>query len=114
MQLKRVDVSIVYLTEDELKKLADFYKKGQYQENYHRTLRHFLFMCYTGVRISDLQRLKPENIQENTLKFVPYKTRAQKGKEIQIPLIDKAKKLIADEMANFERLLNVENKKPAD
>lgn len=97
LNLKRTEVNMVYLTEAELKKLVEYYDRNEFQENYHITLRHFLFMCFTGVRISDLQRLKKENIQENTLKFIPYKTRAQKGKELHVPLIDKVRKLIADE-----------------
>lgn len=95
--MKRTEVNVIYLTEAELKKLIEFYDKEEYQENYHKTLRHFLFMCLTGVRISDLKRLKCENVRENVLKFIPYKTRTQKGAELHVPLINKAKKLIQDE-----------------
>lgn len=107
LNLKRTEVNMVYLTEAELKKLVEYYDKYEFQENYHITLRHFLFMCFTGVRISDLQRLKIENVQENTLKFIPYKTRAQKGKELHVPLIDKARKLINDEGSKSELLFKV-------
>ena len=106
VQMKRIEVTIVYLTEAELKKLTGFYDKGHFQENYHNTLRHFLFMCLTGVRISDFKRLKKENIQENTLKFIPYKTRAQKGKELHVPILQRAKKLIQDENSETQFLFN--------
>ena len=106
IELKRTSVQIVYLTEEEFKKLVKFYDKKEFQENYHTVLRHFLFMCLTGVRISDLKRLKPETVQENSLKFVPYKTRAKKEKEIAIPLIEKAKKLINDESSTTGYLFN--------
>jgi integrase len=97
LHLKRIDVQIVYLTESELNKLVLLYQKNRFQDNYHKTLRHFLFMCLTGVRISDLKRIKAENIQDGILKIIPYKTRAQKQKEIHLPLVDLAKKLIEDE-----------------
>lgn len=107
MILRRTEVNMVYLTEAELKKLIDYYKKEEFQENYHKTLRHFLFMCLTGVRISDLKRLKKESIRENTLKFVPYKTRSQKGAELHVPLLDTAKKLIKDENSQNNFLFDV-------
>ena len=106
IELKRTSVNITYLTEAELKTLIKFYDKGHFQENYHQVLRHFLFMCLTGVRISDLQRLKREHIQENALKFVPYKTLYKKGAEIYVPVIEKGFELIADEQSQTEFLFN--------
>jgi integrase len=106
IELKRTSVQIVYLTESEFKKLFDYYEKNEYQENYHQVLRHFLFMCLTGVRISDLKRLKKENVQESTLKFIPFKTRAKKGTELNIPIIEKAQKLIQDENSTTGYLFN--------
>lgn len=106
VELKRTKVQIVYLNETELTSLEDFYKKGLFQENYHLTVRHFLFMCYTGIRISDFKRLKTENIQNNVLRIIPHKTREQKPVEIYVPLIDKALKLINDENSQTEFLFN--------
>ncbi len=107
VQLRRIEPQIVFLTEQELIKLWDFYRKEQFQENYHKTLRHFLFMCFTGVRISDFKRLTKKHIQENALVFVPYKTRNKKGKDISIPLIDKAIQLIKDENSQIDILFDV-------
>ena len=97
VRLKRIDVQRVFLTELELKKLVVFYDKQQFADNLQRTLRHFLFMCLTGIRISDFIRMKKEHLQENNLKFIPHKTNSKKQVELHIPLIDKAKKLIRDE-----------------
>ena len=97
VEFKRVSVQIIHLTEDELKKLWVFYEKNRYQENYHKTLRHFLFMCLTGVRISDLKRLTPSSVQDGKIVFVPYKTRTKKKLEISIPLVAAAQRLIEDE-----------------
>jgi len=107
IEFKRTSVQIVYCTEEELKKLIKFYDKGEFQDNYHKTLRHFLFMCLTGLRISDLKRLKKENIQENVLKVIAYKTRAKKGTEIHIPLIAKAIQLIEQENSQTEFLFDL-------
>lgn len=97
MQFKRIDPQRVYLTEKELKDLFELYDKQSLPDHLHKTLRHFLFMSLTGIRISDFLRLKPENVQENVLRFVPHKTHSKKRMELHVPLIGKAKKLIQDE-----------------
>lgn len=107
INFKRTSVQIVYCTENELNTLIKFYDNGEFQDNYHKTLRHFLFMCLTGVRISDLKRLKKESIQENVLKFVAYKTREKKGNEINIPLLEKANQLIKQENSQTEFLFDL-------
>lgn len=106
IQLKRIDVQRVYLTEIQLNKLTDLYKSGEIEDNLQKTLRHFLFMCYTGIRISDFKRLKMDNVQENTLKFIPHKTNSKKRLELHIPLIEQAKKLIHDESSQSDFLFD--------
>ncbi|MDP3913316.1 MAG: site-specific integrase [Bacteroidota bacterium] len=100
LEFKRIDVHMSFLTEVELKKLVKYYDREEFQENLHKILRHFLFCCLTGIRRSDFKRLERKHLHENTLKFIPHKTRNQKAKELHIPLIEKAKKLIQDE--NFQ------------
>jgi site-specific recombinase XerD len=80
-----------------LKKLVGLYDGDILPGHLQRTLRHFLFMCLTGIRISDFLRLKHDHIQDNALKFTPHKTRAKKRGELHIPLVAKARKLIQDE-----------------
>jgi integrase/recombinase XerD len=106
IQLKRIDVQRVFLTETELKKLAELYEKQEIADNLLRTLRHFLFMCLTGIRISDFIRMKKDNCQENTLKFIPHKTNSKKQVELHIPLIEKAKRLIREENSESGFLFN--------
>jgi integrase len=98
---RRVKVERVFLTEKELKKLIKYYDMQMFSNTLHRTLRHFLFMCLTGLRISDFMRIRKDNVQENALKFVPYKTRVKKPVQITVPLVEKAKQLIRDENSLF-------------
>lgn len=102
IHLRRVDVSRVYLNEEELKSLFNLYVDPELSEALRRTLRHFLFMCLTGLRISDLIRLKKENIQDQTLKFIPHKTNSKKRLELHIPLVDQARKLIQEEASECD------------
>ena len=87
----------VFLTEKELQLLTKLYDKESLPNHLQRTLRHFLFMSFTSLRISDFIRLKPHHVQENVLKFVPFKTRNKKQQELHIPLVSKAKMLMYDE-----------------
>lgn len=101
---RRVTPNRVYLSELEFKKLIEYYDKKTYSTRLHRTLRHFLFMCLTGIRISDFIRLTKDNVHENALKFVPHKTNSKKRTEITVPLIDKARELINDENSIYPEL----------
>lgn len=96
-KIKRVEAHRTYLTDTELKKLFALYKAETLPDHLQRTLRYFLFMCYTGLRISDFIRLKKDNVQENALCFIPHKTSSQKQKIVYVPLITIAKELIQDE-----------------
>lgn len=49
--------------------------------------RHvFVFQCLTGVRLSDLQRLRPHCVHEGTLEYVAQKTRNARPEAVRVPL----------------------------
>ena len=105
-QLKRVDVQRCYLTEAELTRLVNCYEGHKLTDNLHLTLRHFIFMCLTGLRISDFIRLKRVNIEEDSLKFIPHKTSSKKQIQLHIPLVDQARKIVKDEGSETQFLFN--------
>jgi integrase len=92
-----------YLESDELKKLIAIYKSNRLADNLHLVLRHFLFCCFTGLRISDFKRCKKDDVINNMLVMVPVKTK-KFGKQIKVPLTDTALQLIADEDSNTAHL----------
>lgn len=100
----RIEPVRLYLTELELLSLIKIYDSTPIADHLHRTLRHFLFMALTGIRISDFIRMKKTNVNDNVLKFVPFKTRAKKRAECHVPLIQKALSLIKDEDSKTEFL----------
>ncbi|MCP9763786.1 tyrosine-type recombinase/integrase, partial [Lacihabitans soyangensis] len=79
---------IKFLHEDEFQKVKAYYETTT--NVYHReVLRAFLFSCYTGLRISDVQAITGKNIINKTLVFEPRKTKDSETKEftdIEIPL----------------------------
>ncbi len=70
--IKKTDVEVEYLTEDELRALANTPCGNRAAEEVKRA---FMFSCFTGLRISDVRRLKWENIEDGKLKFRQKKTK---------------------------------------
>lgn len=102
IKIGRAAVDRTFLSEEELKLLWCIYKGvGNFEislkTHLRLVLRHFLFMCFTGLRISDFTEISNENISNGTLRLYPVKTRSKKKQLVKIPLCEQAKRLIADE-----------------
>ncbi len=78
----------VRLTERELKRIENL--KPVPVSKLYDPYQIFLFENYTGIRIGDILTLKWKNLHHNTLKFRMSKT----GKQMEIPLIEKAQKIV--------------------
>ncbi len=75
-----------FLTKDEFKKLAVLYEREWLPQNLKNALQYFLFACCTGgIRYGDIVTLKRNNIINDTLVFIPSKTKKQ-NKQVSIPL----------------------------
>jgi site-specific recombinase XerD len=81
------------LTSEELKRAIQLYQKHYLEDHRQQVLRCFLFSCFTGLRYSDIQTLRPENIIGEYIVLVPKKTQKQ-NKMIKIPLQPWAKNLL--------------------
>jgi integrase len=97
MPVKRAQTDRIFLDEKELQTLLALYRKQTLPENYQCVLRHFLFSCFTGLRISDLKAVRMEDIISNTLILVPQKTKKTSNRTVRIPLKQTALELIKDE-----------------
>lgn len=87
---------IEYLDEPEFTKLKHFFYAnnlvpGSIKE---QALRCYLFLCYTGLRISDFQRLTHASIRKDVLFFEPTKAKTGTNFVVEIPLHPEAKRLI--------------------
>lgn len=89
-RVKRAAPNIIYLTEDEFKRLVELYRHEELEEQEQDVLRFFLFMAFTSLHIGDARRVKIEHIYSNELHYVRQKTRVQ----VAIPLSEPAKQLI--------------------
>lgn len=82
-----------YLSEKELYKLLDYFKRNILNEKHRSILQPFLFSCFTGLRFSDVENLRFDNINEDTIIIKPVKT-SHIDKVVKIPLCGPAKQLI--------------------
>lgn len=88
--VSRVD----YLNEEEFLTLKRHFYSDKLEEGHVKTLRAFLFSCYTGLRISDLMAITWKEVRRGTLKFKPYKKTRDIMEEINVPLHPQAARLL--------------------
>ena len=55
----------------------------------------FLFSCYTGLRLSDIETLKWSNIQKHNNMYMLIKTQVKTGNEVRVPLCKQALEILA-------------------
>ena len=94
VRVERKEGNMQYLTREELAKLEKLYT-GFLTKDLKKTLRYFLFACYTGLRYSDVKELKYAHIflgEHSYIEKEMFKT----SRIVNIPLIEQAKTLIPE------------------
>lgn len=86
LKVRNVDVIKEVLTIAQVQQLLQIYDQPDIPDNWRRVLQHFLFSCFTGLRISDIQRIQAKHIIDGALVFNAHKTRNAKSTTIAIPL----------------------------
>lgn len=107
VKLRKASTDRVNLTQEELVDLWELYNKHELSASLHSVLRHFLFMCFTGLRISDLKLLTKQNVIGTLLVFTVKKTLNTKHDMIRVPLTSQAMSLIVDEQTHSDKLFLV-------
>lgn len=74
IKLKRFRSIRTFCTIEEINKLYNYYKSEFITENHKNVLSRFMFSCFTGLRISDIQKLTMDNIVNDFLLFTSEKT----------------------------------------
>jgi len=85
---------IIYLEEPELRQMIEFYGKELIPKNMKKVLRYFLFSCITGLRLSDVKKLRFDHIINEMIVIVPQKKMNTDHETVTIPLCQAAKKLL--------------------
>lgn len=88
-KIKKAPTNRVFLDKKQLMKLENSLTIVE-NEKIINTIKAFLFSCNTGLRYTDIQRLKPNSIFEDKLLITQEKT----SEQLLIPLTERAKNLI--------------------
>ncbi len=81
------------LEEDQLHRLIALFESAETPDNWKQILRHFLFSCFTGLRIGDVRAVAHDNIKGDWLVIMPQKT-PRIHKTVWVPLHPMARTLI--------------------
>lgn len=84
---KEKNRAIIYLTHDELQQVELYHFKERYK---NVTKDVFLFCCYTGLRSSDILRLRQSDIHGDYITFTTQKT----NDTLTVPLNNRAKAIL--------------------
>lgn len=93
MKIKTFKSNRNALTEQEVDRMNVYFESDTAPANHKKLLRYFLFSCYTGVRISDINILTWKSIQDDLLVYVPTKTKF-KNELVKVPLLSVDKKYL--------------------
>ena len=74
VKVKTIKGNITFLLPSEVKALYEFYNSSFINETWKDILQRYLFSCFTGLRISDIEQLTPNNFYGYELVFVASKT----------------------------------------
>lgn len=74
VKIKQVKGNITFLLPEEVKRLYQFYNNEYTHPTWKNVLQRYLFSCFTGLRISDIEKLTENNFVDNILVFTATKT----------------------------------------
>jgi len=88
-----------FLEAHEVDKLLTVLQSGSLTKGYKRSLRSFLFSCFTGLRYQDVKTLNTDDIKNKTIdnKEIQYISKVQHktGALVEVPLVNRALELLA-------------------
>jgi len=111
IKISRINGKREHLSVSELEKLEELYAKNDMNYRQLNVLRYFLFVCYTGLRYTDIRHLKYSQIKKkllkgNEIKFIELKMH-KTGLDVSIPLINKALDLMPKKITAQQKVFRV-------
>lgn len=94
-KLKKGETQRTFLDEIELQKILSIYDNDILPPKLKSSLLFYLLSAFTSLRISDVKKIKPEDLDNNAIKIKPYKTRKYE-KFVEIPLTNVSQRLLKE------------------
>jgi integrase len=89
-KLQENDINVIYLNLEEIKRLQNSLMPS---ETLHRVRDVFLFGCYTGLRYSDIVKLKKKDVLEDEIRF--YITKDHQATWHRVPLVEQSRQILS-------------------
>ena len=90
IKVRKVKSEVVYLDEEEFRRLVELYREGTLGEVRQNVLRFFLFMAATSPHVGDAKDLLIEQFRNGELHYTRRKTR----KNVTVPLTPLAEAIV--------------------
>lgn len=91
----------INLKAEDVKRLRKFYFSEYINESQRVIVGYFLFSCFTGLRLGDIQSLKRNDVLKSSFHFVANKTLRWKSLEKEIKITPKLQEVIIHEPKLF-------------
>jgi len=108
-EIKKVKGKREYVDLIELEKLEKLLLTDVINESRKNVLRYFLFSCYTGLRYSDVKRLRYKHIENGVLRIRMQKTK----NEVEFPLLPQALSFVGSGLSEMQ-VFNVLTDQPTN
>lgn len=93
-QITEVPAHRIALRIEQVRELVQLWQRHTLGPGRQHALQNFLLGCFTGLRISDIYRVRKDQIVDGFLIFTPQKT-SYRGKVISIPLTAAARRFVS-------------------
>lgn len=90
--LRQVYGEPIFLTKEERDRLFEYEPNNPTMT---KVRDQFLLQCFIGARISDMLKLKRDNIIDNSIQYIPEKSKGRSQKVLKVPLAPKAIEIIS-------------------
>lgn len=87
------------LSVEQVKKLLNFFQSGFIKDNWKISLGYFLVSCFTGLRVSDIMKLKRAELNQEIIRIKMTKTK----NEIPVKISKKAREIITHNPELFSK-----------
>ncbi len=97
-KIRHAKPKVLYLTEDELKRLVEFYHTATLLPIERQSLQIFLFMCFGSQHIGDAKQMTIEQLKNDIFTYYRMKLANRKPEPVNVP-ISKSLRAIIDDVA---------------
>ncbi len=102
-KIRHAKPKVLYLTEDELKRLIEFYHTATLSHIETQSLQIFLFMCFGSQHIGDAKQMTIEQLKNEIFTYYRMKLSNRKPEPVNVPISKSLRAIINDVAGDREK-----------